>query len=226
MFSKLKLERTSNAHQYAQRPVSSERQSARFGFEDSTLCDDFESLSDLDPAATDQPSPVLRRPSTPVTAELDADSKYTHVSAPRLVEREAEDTQLAETTATRSASSALSIIDLVDDEEPLPLSEFRARHIARVAEQRARRRRNPPPRNRTVYTCRLCARSFTSRRQLSFHEASGRHERELNRLHDLAANLHCQLCDLPFADRHNFQLHNRSRIHFRNARRKQEARLN
>ena len=167
-----------------------------------------------------------RPPGTPVSTGFDSDSSATAYQAPRLIDLEADSTPLATASASDSASPASSTIDLVDEDEPSPLSEFRARHIARVADQRARRRRNPPPRNRTVYTCRPCARTFTSRRQLSFHQTSGRHDRAVNRLHDLSANLHCRLCDLPFSDRHNFGVHNRSRIHFRNARREREARLN
>ena len=126
----------------------------------------------------------------------------------------------------RSASPASSTIDLVDDTQPSPLSEYRAQYIARVTDQRFGHRRNLPPRIQTVYTCRTCTRSFSSQRQFSYHQTSGRHARALYRLHDLAARLHCQLCDLPFADRHNFALHNRSRIHFRNVRRQQQARHN
>ena len=182
------------------------------------------------------------QPSTPVTRSFDtaADDRLqyhesppnwstnadiTAFQAPDLVEIEAEE-EIPCNSDFRSASPASSAIDVVDDRQPSPLSEYRARHIARVADQRVRRRCNPPPRIQTVYTCRPCARSFSSQRQLSYHKTSGRHARALNRLHDLAARLHCQLCDLPFADRHNFALHNRSRIHFRNVRRQQEARHN
>ena len=184
--------------------------------------------ADLDLGAVDQ-SPVnsvLSRPSTPISDAFDVDSNYTEFHGPRFIYIEAADGQLEGTTASRSASSASSTIDLVDEDEPAPLSEFRARHIVHVTEQRARRRRNPPPCNRTTYTCRPCARSFTSQRQLAFHQASGRHARALNRLHDLSARLHCQLCNLPFADRHNFELHKRSRIRFQNARRQRQARFN
>ena len=178
------------------------------------------------------------RPSTPVTTCFAADtvqygspshrsaaSSSTAFRAPRLVEIEAEEDTCPQLDIV-CASPAPSTIDLVDSAEPSPLSEYRARHIARVADQRARRHRNPPPRLRTVYTCRPCARSFTSQRQLSHHKTSGRHARAVNRLHDLAARLHCTLCDLPFADRHNYEIHNRSRIHLRNTRRQQESRLN
>ena len=178
---------------------------------------------DPDLAAANHTCPDFSRPETPFSDAFDVDSNYTEFCAPPFIDIEAADCQLEANTASRSASFESSTIDLVDEDEPAPLSEFRARHIMRVAEQRARRRCNPPPSNRTAYTCRPCARSFTSRRQLSFHQASGRHQRTLNRLHDLSARLHCQLCDHPFADRHNFELHNRSRIHFRNVRRQQEA---
>ena len=147
-------------------------------------------------------------------------------NTPLLVDIEADDYQLDATNAPRSASSASSAIDIVDEAEASRLSEVCSRHIARVAEQRARCRRNPPPRNRTVYTCDPCVGSLISRKQLSFHDGSGRHARERNRLQDLAARFHYQLCNFPFADCHNFEFQNRSRIHFRNARRQQEARLN
>ena len=87
----------------------------------------------------------------------------------------------------RSASPASSTVDLVDNSEPSPLTEFRARHITRVVDQRDRLRRNPPSRIRTVYTCRPYARSFASQRQLSYHKTSGRQAHALNRLHDLVA---------------------------------------
>ena len=181
---------------------------------------------DLDLAAANHPCPDFSRPATPISDAFDVDSNYTEFLAPRFIDIDAADGQLEAITASRSTSFESWTIDLVDEDEPAPLSEFRARRIVRVAEQGARHRRNLPPRSRTAYTCRPCARSFTSRRQLSFHEASGRHQRALNRLHDLSARLHCQLCDLPFADRHNFELDKRSRIHFQNFRRQQEARLN
>lgn len=88
-----------------------------------------------DAGPTDQES----HPSTPFSAAFDADSNSTEFQAPLLVAIEADDRQLYETIASRSASSAWSAIDLVVESEPSPLSEFRARHIALMAEQRARR---------------------------------------------------------------------------------------
>ena len=156
---------------------------------------------------------------------LSTTSNSTAFQAPALVEVEAQE-EISCNSDFRSASPASSTVHVVDDGEPSQLSEFRARHILRVANQRNRRRSNPPPRVWIVYTCRPCARSIESQRQLSYHRTSGRHARALNRLHDLAARLHCHLRNISFADRHNFELHNRSKIQYRNERSHQEARLN
>ena len=106
------------------------------------------------------------KPSTPVTQSFDtaapdrlqyhgspphrsANSNPTAFQAPALVEIEAQE-QISCNSDFRSASPASSTVNLVDDGELTPLSEFRSRHITRVADQRDRRRCNPPPRIRTV----------------------------------------------------------------------------
>ena len=110
------------------------------------------------------------QPSTPVTRSFDTaaddrlqyhesppnwstNSDITAFQAPALVEIEAEE-EISCNSDFGSAFPASSAIDLVVDRQPSPLSEYRARHIARVADQRVRHRRNPLPRIETVYTCR------------------------------------------------------------------------
>lgn len=124
------------------------------------VADQDSEAADPDCTSADQGN----RPRTPASADFETDSNYTEFRAPPLVQIEAQHAAFGDSTASRSASCASSTIDLVDEGDTSPLSEFGARHIARGAQQRAHRRRNLPPRNRTVYTCRPCARSFTSRR--------------------------------------------------------------
>lgn len=97
-------------------------------------------------------------------------------------------------------------------------SEYRARNIYRVANQKQK-----PRRRKRLYKCGLCKVTVTSSDQLAIHLNSGKHARREQAKKDLEANLYCAICDHKFTKSVDFKQHIDSIGHNNKAKRARTA---
>jgi len=113
----------------------------------------------------------------------------------------------ASSSSANQASSSTGGLQVLDDRA--------SRHIHRVATDRIEKRTVKPAK------CKLCDRTFTSRKQLLIHRGSKGHKNKLEKTELEKKTLRCDICDIDFNSVHNFDNHRFGDKH-RNARRKAE----
>lgn len=103
------------------------------------------------------------------------------------------------------------------------IDDHRARHIFRVANQKAARRSNPPPRKPKLYKCTTCSIYCNSPAQLHIHNHSRVHQKALTRRADSKTNTYCTICNRELGSKHDFDKHIKSAKHCAIAKRRRLA---